>query len=64
MVEWGETNTKDLLIIERLKVKIVKYLDLLSEKTQTLRHTQDVTAENLTALEQSILHQAFTGELV
>ena len=44
--------------------QIVKYLDSLSEKTQTLRHTQTQTAEDLTALEQSILHKAFEGGLV
>lgn len=44
--------------------KIVAYLDSLSAKVQSLQKAQDETARDLVALEQSILHQAFSGKLV
>ena len=43
--------------------KIVEYLDSLSEKVKSLQQIQAETAANLTALRQSILHQAFEGKL-
>lgn len=44
--------------------KIVAYLDSLSEKAKKLQELQQQTAEDLKALKQSILHKAFSGELV
>lgn len=42
--------------------KIVEYLDSLSEKK--IQELQAQTAKELKELEQSILHEAFNGELV
>lgn len=44
--------------------KIVAYLDSLSEKAKKLQELQSQTAAELKALKQSILHKAFSGELV
>lgn len=44
--------------------KIVKRLDSLSEKIKKIQEHQAQTAEDLKSLEQSILHQAFNGNLV
>lgn len=41
--------------------KITAYLDTLSQKSRALRELQKQTAEDLSALKQSILHQAFGG---
>lgn len=43
--------------------KIVAYLDSLSEKVKDLKKLQLETAADLSALSQSILHQAFKGKL-
>jgi type I restriction enzyme S subunit len=43
--------------------KIVEYLDSLSEKVKSLQQIQAETTADLTALRQSILHQAFQGDL-
>ena len=44
--------------------KIVARLDSLSEKTRQIQVLQSQTAQDFKDLEQSILHRAFTGELV
>jgi len=44
--------------------KIVARLDALAEKVRKLRKLQSETAEDFTALKKSILHRAFTGQLV
>lgn len=44
--------------------KIVAYLDSLSQKVRTLQQIQSETADQLKELEQSILHQAFSGKLI
>jgi len=44
--------------------KIVEYLDLLSEKVNTLQKLQTETVNDFIALKQSILHKAFSGELL
>lgn len=44
--------------------KIVTYLDGLSEKVQKLRTLQQEQLQELEALQQSVLHQAFQGDLV
>ncbi len=44
--------------------KIVAYLDSLSEKAKKLQELQSQTAADLKALKQSILHKAFSGELI
>lgn len=49
--------------LERQK-EIVNYLDSLSEKTRQIQDLQAQTAAELNNLEQSILHQAFSGELL
>jgi type I restriction enzyme S subunit len=41
--------------------KIVAYLDSLSSKSRQLQELQNQTAEDLSALRQSILHQAFNA---
>jgi len=41
--------------------KIVAYLDGLSQKSRSLQELQKQTADDLSALKQSILHQAFCG---
>ncbi len=43
--------------------KIVAYLDGLSEKVQVLQKLQKEQLQDLEALKQSVLHQAFQGEL-
>lgn len=43
--------------------KIVAYLDRVSEKARSLVETQKAQLADLVALRQSILHQAFQGEL-
>ena len=43
--------------------KIVVHLETLSEKVKELKKLQLETAADLDALSQSILHQAFNGEL-
>jgi type I restriction enzyme S subunit len=49
--------------LERQK-EIVDYLDSLSEKTRQIQDLQSQTANEFQALEQSILHKAFEGELI
>ncbi|MDP3051924.1 MAG: restriction endonuclease subunit S [bacterium] len=44
--------------------KIVAYLDSLFEKTKQIQTLQFQTAADFTNLEQSILHKAFSGELI
>ena len=44
--------------------KIVAHLDSLSENIKEIQQAQTQTADDLTSLEQSILHKAFNGELV
>jgi type I restriction enzyme, S subunit len=44
--------------------KIVAQLDALTQKVRELQTLQTETSENLVALKQSILHQAFQGELL
>lgn len=44
--------------------KIMAYLDSLSEKAKRLQELQQQTAEDMKALKQSILHKAFSGELI
>ena len=44
--------------------KIVAHLDSLSENINKIQEDQTQTADDLTTLEQSILHKAFQGELV
>lgn len=44
--------------------KIVARMDALTQKVRELQALQTQTASDLTALKQSILHQAFQGELV
>lgn len=44
--------------------KIVARLDSLSEKIKKLQEHQKSTATDFTTLENSILHRAFSGELV
>lgn len=43
--------------------KIVAYLDGLSKKVQALQRLQQGQLQDLEALQQSVLHQAFQGEL-
>lgn len=43
--------------------KIVAYLDDLNEKVQALQKLQQEQLQELEALQQSVLHQAFQGEL-
>lgn len=43
--------------------KIVEYLDGLSEKVQVLQKLQQEQLQDLKALNQSVLHRAFEGEL-
>ena len=44
--------------------KIVERMDALTQKVRELQKLQSETAINLTVLKQSILHQAFQGELI
>lgn len=44
--------------------KIVAYLDGLSEKVQALQKLQEEQLQELEALQQSVLHKAFQGELL
>jgi type I restriction enzyme S subunit len=43
--------------------KTVKYLDQLSQKTETLKQVQTQKMESLKALKASLLDRAFRGEL-
>ncbi len=62
-------NQYKLLSIEILlpplsqQKKIIAYLDSLSEKVKELKKLQWETAQDLSALSKSILHQAFKGKL-
>lgn len=57
-------NTIQILTPPLFKQKeIVERLDAISEKVKKLQEYQNQTAEDLNKLEQSILHQAFSGNL-
>ncbi|MDO8498925.1 MAG: restriction endonuclease subunit S [bacterium] len=58
-IETIEVPLPDLIEQE----KIVAYLDGLSEKVQSLQKLQKEQLQDLEALQQSVLHQAFQGEL-
>ncbi|MBI2577470.1 MAG: restriction endonuclease subunit S [Candidatus Wildermuthbacteria bacterium] len=73
-IAWG-TSQKGLYLNKMRKYKIpipslseqkkiVGYLDSLSEKTRQIQALQAETAQDFKDLEQSILHKAFSGELV
>ena len=55
---------KILLPLLAEQKRIVAHLDSLSEKIKKLQEYQRSTAFDLATLEQSILHKAFSGELV
>ena len=66
-------NVVAVSILKKIKIplpslseqkKIVAHLDSLSENINKIQQAQTATADDLTALEQSILHKAFQGELV
>lgn len=62
----SQTIIKDLeipVLDQKEQEKIVAYLDSLSEKVRRLQELQKQTQQELDQLSQSVLHQAFQGEL-